>query len=135
MQSPAPQRYTTAGFDRLYPVQLIVQSDKACYDTAVKYLKVANNCRIAVPSAFTPNNDGLNDYLYPLNAYKVSNLLFTIFNRQGNQLFSTKDWTIKWDGTFKGEQQAAGVYIWQLQYTDADTGKRVTSKGTTVLIR
>lgn len=135
LQSPPPQQYTTPGFNRLYPVQLIVQSNKACYDTAVKYLKVANNCRIAVPSAFTPNNDGLNDYLYPLNAYKASNLTFTLFNRQGQQLFSTKDWTYKWDGTFKGAQQDAGVYIWQLQYTDADTGKQLTSKGTTVLIR
>jgi len=135
LQSPPPQQYTTAGFDRLYAVQLIVQSDKACYDTAVKYLKVASNCLIAVPSAFTPNNDGLNDYLYPLNAYKANNLTFTLFNRQGNQLFSTKNWTIKWDGTFKGAPQDAGVYIWQLQYTDADTGKQITSKGTTVLIR
>ena len=135
LQSPPAQQYTTAGFDRLYPVQLIVKSDKACYDTATTYLKVANNCRIAVPSAFTPNNDGLNDYLYPLNAYKASHLTFTLFNRQGNQLFSTKDWTFKWDGTFKGEQQPTGVYIWRLQYTDADTGKQFFSKGTTVLIR
>ena len=135
LQNPPPQQYTTAGIDRLYPVQLIVQSDKVCYDTAVKYLKVANNCRIAVPAAFTPNNDGLNDYLYPLNAYKASNLTFTLFNRQGQQLFSTKDWTIKWDGTFKGAHQDAGVYIWLLQYTEADTGKRILSKGTTVLIR
>ena len=135
LQSPPPQQYTTAGFDRLYPVQLIVKSDKACFDTSTAFLKVANNCRIAVPSAFTPNNDGLNDYLYPLNAYKASNLTFTIFNRQGNQLFSTKDRTFKWDGTFKGEQQSIGVYMWRLQYTDADTGKQFFSKGTTVLLR
>ena len=135
LQTPPPQQYTTAGSDRLYPVQLIVKSDKACYDTATTYLKVANNCRIAVPSAFTPNNDGLNDYLYPLNAYKASHLTFTLFNRQGNQLFSTKDWTFKWDGTFKGEQQPTGVYTWRLQYTDADTGKQFFKKGTTVLIR
>lgn len=135
LQSPPPQQFTTAGVDRLYPVQLIVKSDKACFDTSTAFLKVATNCRIAVPSAFTPNNDGRNDYLYPLNAYKAGNLTFTLFNRQGNQLFSTKDWTIKWDGTFKGEQQPTGVYIWRLQYTDADTGKQVSSKGTTVLIR
>lgn len=135
LQAPPPQQYTAAGVDRLYPIQLIVKSDKACYDTATAYLKVANNCRIAVPSAFTPNNDGLNDYLYPLNAYKASNLTFTLFNRQGNQLFSTNDWTIKWDGTFKGEQQPTGVYIWRLQYIDGDTGKQVSSKGITVLIR
>ena len=50
---------------------------------------------IAGPSAFTPNNDGLNDYLYPLNAYKATNLLFKVYNRFGKLVFETKDCTKK----------------------------------------
>lgn len=135
LQSPPPQAYTIAGTDRLFPVQLIVQNDKACYDTAIKYLKAANNCYIAVPTAFTPNRDGRNDYLYPLSAYRTSNLEFKIFNKFGRQLFAGKDAASKWDGTFNGILQPPGVYVWFLHYTDTDTGKTVFKKGTSVLIR
>lgn len=134
-QSPPPQVYTPPGIDRLIPVQLIVQSNKACYDTAIKYLKVVNSCYIAVPNAFTPNMDGHNDYLYPLNAYRTSDLEFKIFNKFGQQLFSTKDWTRKWNGTFNDMEQPPGVYVWFLRYTNTDTGKTIFKKGTTVLIR
>ena len=135
LQSPSPQAYNAGSVDRLFPVQLVIQSDKACYDTATKYLKVVNNCYIAVPTAFTPNRDGRNDYLYPLNAYRTANLEFKIFNKFGQQLFTSKDGTNKWDGTFNGTAQPPGVYVWFLQYTNTDTGKTVFEKGTTVLIR
>ena len=135
LQVPPVQVYSISGRDRLFPVQLIVSSNKSCYDTVVKYIKVANNCYIDVPTAFTPNKDGLNDYLYPLNAYKSSGLEFKVFNKFGQLLFQTKDWTNKWDGTFNGSEQPPGVYVWFLQYTNTDTGKTVFQKGTTVLIR
>jgi gliding motility-associated-like protein len=95
---------------------------------------VVNNCYIAVPSAFTPNHDGLNDYLYPLNAYKATNLNFIVYDRLGRILFETKDWTKKWDGTVAGMTQPAGTYVWILNYTDENNIK-VSLKGTTVLIR
>ena len=88
-----------------------------------------------MPSAFTPNGDGLNDYLYPLNGYKAKNLEFKVFNRWGQMVFETTDWTIKWDGTVNGQKQNPGTYVWELQYTDGNTGKKVAQKGTVVLIR
>ncbi len=135
LQNPLPQYYPGADRDRLFPVRLIVVSDKFCTDTALKYIKVVNNCYIAVPSAFTPNKDGRNDYLYPLNAYKATNLMFKVYNKYGQQLFATSDWTRKWDGTIGGVDQPTGVYVWFLQYTDGNTGQPVFQKGTTVLIR
>jgi gliding motility-associated-like protein len=95
---------------------------------------VADNCYIAVPSAFTPNGDGANDYPYPLNAYKASNLRFSVYNRNGQLIFATKDPTKKWDGTVKGNPQPAGAYVWTLNYMD-QSGKKIALKGTSVLIR
>ena len=135
LQDPPPQVYTAAGSDVLIPVQLIVQNDKACHDTAIQYLKVLNSCYIAVPSAFTPNNDGLNDYLYPLNAYKTFDLEFKIFNRNGQLLFFTTDWKTKWDGRYKDDEQPPGVYAWLLHYSSTETGETVFKKGSVVLIR
>jgi len=74
-------------------------------------------------------------FLYPLNAYKADNLEFRVFNRWGQQVFATKNWTVKWDGTVGGIAQQAGTYVWMLNYTQRDTGKKYFLKGTTVLIR
>ena len=134
METPPPQAYYITSREKLFPVRLIVQNNKNCFDTAVNYLKAVNNCFIAVPSAFTPNHDGKNDYLYPLNAYKATGLQFSVFNRLGQRVFETKDWTRKWDGTVSGLEQPSGVYVWMLEYAD-ETGKKIFLKGSTVLIR
>lgn len=100
----------------------------------INLLQVVNNCFIAVPGAFAPNGDGLNDYLYTLNAYKVTVLTFRVYSRYGQLLFETTDWMKKWDGNSIGSPVPAGVYVWQLTYTDAGN-KRMVLYGLTVLIR
>ena len=127
-----PPAATTDG--RYYPIELVVH-DANCYDTSYHEMKVLNSCYIAVATAFTPNGDGKNDYLYPLNAYKAVNLEFRVFNRWGQQVFETRDWTRKWDGTINGNPQSSGVYVWMLSYTNIDTGQKFSQKGTTVLVR
>jgi gliding motility-associated-like protein len=136
-QEPAPQKYppVTTGLSKFYTVQLIVQNNHNCFDTAKHQLKVVNSCYIDVPNAFTPNGDYKNDYLYPLNAWKAVKLEFKVFNRYGQLIFQTNDWTRKWDGTIHGHPQSTGVFVWMLSYTHKETGERVFKKGTTVLIR
>ena len=135
LQNPATQIYTTTANTRDEIIQLIVRNSYGCADTAKQKIKVINNCYIAVPSAFTPNNDGLNDFLYPLNAYKAKDLSFSVYNRFGQRLFFTRDWTNKWDGSFKGQGADPGTYVWILSYIHTDTNLRVEQKGTSILIR
>jgi gliding motility-associated-like protein len=135
LQFPPAQKYPLSVTEKLYDVRLIVQNSSGCSDTSVKKVKVVGNCFIAVPSAFTPNGDMLNDYLFPSNGYKADNLLFNVYNRYGQLVFQTKDWTHKWDGRVKGQVQDTGTYIWTLTYANRDTGKKYSQKGTTVLIR
>jgi len=135
LQQPPQQTYPYSTAIRNVPVQLIVTNNLGCMDTTVRQIKVVGNCYIAVPNAFTPNKDGLNDYLYPLNAYKAKDLIFKVYNRFGQLLFQTTDWTNKWDGSFKGQPADPATYVWLLQYTHTDTGNRVEQKGTTILIR
>ena len=135
IKTPSPQNYPLSSSEKTYLIRLIVENNNGCLDTAFQNLKVLKSCYIAVPNAFTPNGDGLNDYLYPLNAYKADNLEFKVYNRLGQLIFSTKDWTRKWDGTIKGEPQDSGIYVWTLKYTHHDTGKHIFMKGSTVLIR
>ncbi|PWU04181.1 MAG: PKD domain-containing protein [Bacteroidetes bacterium] len=135
VQNPPAQQYPTALTDKTFPVTLIVRDNIGCADTSLQQIKVVASCYIAIPSAFTPNGDGLNDYLYPLNAYKADNLIFKVYNRFGQEVFSTTDWTKKWDGTINGKPQSTGTYVWFLQYTHRDTGKQYNLKGSTILIR
>jgi len=127
--------FTPVNRDNDNVVSLTVQNDHNCFDVAHKTVKVLYSCYIAVASAFTPNGDNLNDYLYPLNAYKAVNLEFKVFNRFGHLIFSTKDWTKKWDGTLNGHPQPTGAYIWTLTYTHSETQQKYFLKGTSVLIR
>lgn len=135
LQNPPNQFYTVAPANYWALVQLVVEDFLGCRDTARLNLNILNNCYIAVPSAFTPNGDGLNDNLYPLNAYKTRDLKFSVFNRLGQRLYYTEDWTKPWDGRFKGNGADPGTYVWTLEYINTDDNRKVFQKGYTVLIR
>jgi len=135
LQNPAPQNFIPRDVKYNAPVKLTVTDNIGCKASLIQNLLVINNCFIAVPSAFTPNSDGLNDYLYPLNAYKARDLTFAVYNRFGQRIFYSNDWTAKWDGSFKGQDADPAAYVWVLTYTNIDTNQRVEQKGTSVLIR
>ena len=134
-KTPPNQLYPSTVNVSNISVQLVVTNTIGCSDTATNIIMVQNNCYIAIPKAFSPNGDGLNDFLYPTNAYKAKDLLFRVFNRNGQKLFETTDWTKKWDGTFKGNAQDVGTYVWILTYTTIDTNKKIELKGSTILLR
>ena len=118
-----------------YTVRLIVGNSIPCYDTSYQKIRVASNCFIQVASAFTPNGDGLNDFLYPLNAYKATDIIFKVYNRFGQLLFVSYDNVSKWEGRFQGKDQPSGNYVWTLDYIEKDSGKKISLNGTSVLIR
>jgi gliding motility-associated-like protein len=135
-QDPAPVHFPPNGRESFYSIKLIAANiSLGCRDSVSHLIKVLSSCFIAVPSAFTPNGDGLNDYLYPVNALKADDLEFKVFNRWGQLVFATKNWQKKWDGTTNGVAQAGGTYVWFLSFTHHDTGKKIFMKGLTVLIR
>jgi len=134
-QSPLPQSYLATKPTRDVFPRLIVQNNYGCFDTVVQKIIVPYSCYIAVPNAFSPNKDGLNDFLYPLNAFKAGDLLFRVYSRVGQMVFESRDWNSKWDGRFKGQAADPGIYVWILTYIDTDTGERRQQKGSTILLR
>jgi gliding motility-associated-like protein len=134
VSNPSIQFYSIAPTEEWINAELIVTDTAGCSDTLVKRINIASNCYIAVPTAFTPNGDGLNDFLFPVNAYKATNLKFRVFDRNGHTVFMGSHWSQKWDGKLRGVLQATGVYVWTLDYLDARK-QHVFQKGTSVLIR
>jgi gliding motility-associated-like protein len=136
IHTPPIQHYPINNRETFYTVKLIAASNAMnCRDSATRRIQVLGSCYIAVPTAFTPNGDGLNDFLHPTNALKAENLEFRVYNRFGQLVFQTKDWTRKWDGRINGQAQSTGVYAWLLSFTHRDTKQKIFMKGTTVLIR
>jgi len=135
-KDPPPFLFPTTGRETNYTVKLEVTNlALGCTDVAAKTVTVFDHCNIDVPTAFTPNNDLLNDKFGPHNALKAENYHFKVYNRWGQLVFESKNWKERWDGKVKGTAQATGVYVWMLTYTHRDTKKSVFKKGTVTLIR
>ena len=76
---------------------------------------------IFVPKTFTPNNDGKNDNIFPYLTPGIKTFnYFKIYNRFGNVLFITRDYSQGWDGRLNGVNQPMGIYFWEVSYIDAN---------------
>jgi gliding motility-associated-like protein len=89
---------------------------------------------IYVPSAFTPDNNGRNDRFKPLVYERLKQYSFSIYNRWGSLVFTTRDISNGWDGKIAGVLQDANVYVWICSY-QIEGKPMVEAKGTFVLIR
>ncbi|PCJ24339.1 MAG: hypothetical protein COA97_10075 [Flavobacteriales bacterium] len=74
-----------------------------------------------VPTAFSPNGDGNNDILYVYGG-QIESLIFEIYDRWGEKVFSSSSPDKGWDGNFKGKKAVSGVYVYKLKavFTDGD---------------
>jgi len=88
--------------------------------------------RITVPSAFTPDNDLVNDLFKPVLSFTPAGYHLVITDRQNNIIFESNDHLEYWDGTRNGNPQPQGVYLWFLKVTTPS--KRTISKSGTVTI-
>ena len=113
---------------------LRVMDDIGCiaYDTI--HLRVLEGPAFYVPTAFTPNGDGLNDFFRPIAIGMFSLDYISVYNRYGHLVFETQNLKQAWDGTYKGQKQNTGNYVWKIKGTDR-RGKVKVMKGNVVLIR
>lgn len=89
---------------------------------------------VFMPTAFTPNGDGLNDQLHVRFMDPATSLVgFSIYNRWGQQVFYTNGMARGWDGTYKGIPAEIGTYFYVVEYTAG--AKSFTDKGTVSLFR
>lgn len=88
---------------------------------------------VGVPTAFSPNGDGMNDVLF-VKGLGIESMSLVIYNRYGEAIFETTDQNIGWDGTFMNREENPGVFTWVLFY-DLITGEKGKQQGNTTLIR
>lgn len=86
-----------------------------------------------MPNAFTPNGDGVNDCFGVKYWGGIKTFVFEVYNRWGNRVFYTNDPSKCWDGTYKGQYQPGGTYVYQIK-AETICGS-IYKKGTVVIIR
>lgn len=124
---------SAAPIDSLNIYTLTVTDVNGCVDTARVVVRVSNEFLITVPSGFTPNGDGWNDFLRPLSNEPI-NFHLMVFNRWGEKIFEA-DNLPGWDGTYKHEPQPLGTYAYVIEYTRLLTGKKGYLTGNITLLR
>src|SRR6185312_2873846 len=107
------------------------QNDKGCKASGTSVVKIFN--ALVMPNAFTPNGDGLNDVFRIPRDVTLKLKQFCIYNQWGQLVFTTDNVSSGWDGTFKGEQQNAGIYVYYIKGSNSEGD--VFFKGSFVLIR
>lgn len=89
---------------------------------------------VFVPTAFTPNGDGLNDLLHVrFNDAATKLTSFSIYNRWGERVFYTNNIMKGWDGTYKGSPAGIDSYFYMVAYV-AGT-QSFMDKGSVTLVR
>lgn len=123
-------QYTKTGN---YKVCLTAFNFSGCPSTLCKEVPADVLPLIGVPTAFSPNNDGENDFLFVKGA-AIEKMDLKIFNRWGQLVFETIDPNKGWDGTFNGQPQPIDAYAYVLNVTFID-GTSKLLKGNITLLR
>jgi len=111
-------QYTNSG---VYSTMQIVTDEFGCLDTAFQSITVQEGFAFFIPSAFSPNGDGRNDY-FTVFGYGVDPGTFNmaIFDRWGEMVFYTTDINHMWDGgrsdAKKQEDVSQSIYSYHITF-------------------
>jgi gliding motility-associated-like protein len=111
---------------------------KDAYCTAISSIVVnviEPDTKFAMPTAFTPNGDGVNDLYRPILMPNLVTKEFRIYNRWGEKVFESTAIEPGWDGTFRDSKQPVGVYVYYISVQNTITNKTVYHSGNITLIR
>ena len=89
-----------------------VRDQHNCPMQKIMYISVPDIICIRIPSAFTPNGDGINDAWEILNYFLYPKITVKVFNRRGVVVFSSKGYEKSWDGKFNNNDVPSGTYYY-----------------------
>ena len=123
-----------------YIVTLIITDDRGCTDTIQKEIIVNDIDAVYFPNSFTPNNDGLNDTYGPVGYnIEMGDFVMYIYNRWGEEVYKTRDFTKRWNGTInntgKHKDIVPGIYVYYAVITEKVFGQSREYKGIITIVR
>lgn len=109
------------------------RNEAGCFAIDSVDVLVMNDGYIKLPNAFTPGSR--NNGTFKIIKRGIADLkTFAVYNRWGTKVFETSDINQGWDGTFNGEAQPVGAYVYTVEAVSA-AGNRITKQGNVTLIR
>lgn len=114
--------------------KLDITDNNGCVGTDSLNIHYYNCSAVWIPTAFTPNADGLNELFKPTFPAPVTNYKMQVWNRWGVRVFETSNSSIGWDGRYRSDLQGTGVYIYSISFNDID-GIAEKRNGTITLVR
>ncbi|MFT6333887.1 MAG: gliding motility-associated-like protein [Halioglobus sp.] len=115
----------------------VVTHPSGCTDSLAILLDIKPLVTLHMPNAFTPNNDGLNDFFKGKGFFDgFQDYRMNVWNRWGEKVYETLDPNVGWNGKKdnSGENSPVGVYVYTIQYT-GPRGEANELKGHVTLIR
>jgi len=95
---------------------------------------VSTDALVGVPNAFSPNEDGVNDGFTIIVRGQLASYNLQVYNRWGETIFQSNDFTNSWNGNIEGDAQPMGAYVYVLNYTDLN-GESFMQQGNFTLVR
>ncbi len=131
--------YDVAGFTHtyadsgIYQVQLTTNNKYGCSNTALTTVFVTPRYMLKIPSAFTPNGDGLNDN-FTVRGNGVKQYRITIYDKWGRLIWESNDIYSSWDGKINGQPPVSGVYMYHTFFMD-DNDEVSEQSGSFVILK
>ena len=113
-------------------VSLIVTDEFSCTDTISREFNILTY-PIFIPNSFTPGSGFMNNH-FDVLIEKFNDFQIKIFDRWGQNVFSSNDINYKWDGSYKQMPLPIGMYVYKIQYKDL-ANNLIKINGTVNLIR
>jgi gliding motility-associated-like protein len=88
---------------------------------------------IFVPTVFSPDGNGLNDFWRPVISFSPDSYYLVIRSRTGGQVYESLNFLEEWDGTHKGRKLPPDIYLWYLRLV-TPSGQRIERSGTVAII-
>ena len=105
------------------------------YRDSITFSQKNCDCDIIMPTAFSPNGDGVNDVYHPYIKCFPRNYQLAFFNRYGQQVFSSKDYKTLWDGKLNNSPLPSGTYYYILNFFNEDLQRNERRFGNVTIIR
>lgn len=116
-------------------IRQIVTNQNGCLDTAYGRVFISPDYTFFIPTAFTPDEGGLNPVFGPEGIFKgIIAYEMRIFNRWGEKVFETDTLLKPWDGTYRDKLAIEDVYVYEITIMDYFKTKK-HFRGTVLLIR
>jgi gliding motility-associated-like protein len=133
LDNPLSYTPTFRGLNQqLYTIQL--KTATGCLTVDTQMVKTRKKIEIYVPTSFTPDNNGQNDYLRPVLMGIATVNYFRVYNRWGKLLYQMQSDRPGWDGRVNGQRQDMQTVVWMIEAVDVDGNVR-KKQGTSILIR